>query len=165
MDKHAHMRKKRVREKVIPYMKAEWKQAIRNKRNLELKKKYKNIATQERRKAIKAYWHKKSEELKSTPNEFFNAFRPFISTKTKDSNSICLQSDGGILEKDQTVVAERLASYFTDTAARIGGEHVSRLTETDHNNHSRNVYKDDHFDFEILRKEHVYRYSQRTVKM
>ena len=34
------------------------------------------------------------------------------------------------------MVAERLASYFTDTAARIGGEHVSRLTERNHNNHS-----------------------------
>ena len=152
-------------------MTAEWKQAIRNKRkyavhfaksrtveNLEMKKKYRNIATQERRKAIKAYWHKKSEELKSRPNEFFNAFRPFISTKTKDPNSICLQSDGGILEKDQTVVAERLASYFTHTVARIGGENVSRLTERDHDNHSsvmeiRKAYKDDHFDFEILRKE------------
>ena len=65
-----------------------------------------------------------------------------------------------MVEKDQTVVAERLASYFTDTAARIGGEHVSRLTERVNNNHSsvmemRKVYKDDHFDFEILRKEQV----------
>ena len=99
VDKHAPMKKKRVREKDIPYMTAEWKQAIRNKRkyavlfaknrtveNLELKKKYRNIATQERRNAIKAYWHKKSEELQSRPNKFFKAFRPFISTKTKDSN-------------------------------------------------------------------------------
>ena len=112
VDKNAPMKKKRV---------AEWKQAIRNKRNraalfaknrtvknLELKKKYWNIATQERRKAIKAYWHKKSEELKSTPNEFFKALRPFIGTETKDSDSISLQWEGGILEKEQTVVAERL---------------------------------------------------------
>ena len=58
------------------------------------------------------------------------------------------------------MVAERLASYFTHTAARIGGEHVSRLTERDHDNHSsvmeiRKAYKDDHFDFEILGKEQV----------
>ena len=57
-------------------------------------------------------------------------------------------------------MAERLASYFTDTVARIGGEHVTRLTERDHNNHSsvmeiRKAYKDDHFDLEILRKEQV----------
>lgn len=32
VDKHAPMKKKRVREKDIPYMTAEWKQAIRNKR-------------------------------------------------------------------------------------------------------------------------------------
>lgn len=41
------------------------------------------------------------------------------------TNSICLQSDGGIQEKNQTVVAERLASYFTDSAARIGGKLVT----------------------------------------
>ena len=62
------MRKKRVREKDIPYMTAERKQAISNKRkytvhfaknrtlrNLELKKKFRNIATQESRKAIKSF--------------------------------------------------------------------------------------------------------------
>ena len=70
------MRKKRVREKEIPYMTAEWKQAIGNKRkyavhfaknrtveNLELKKKYRNIATQERRKELIGIRNQKSSNL------------------------------------------------------------------------------------------------------
>ena len=69
MDQHAPTKRKRVREKDIPYMTPEWKQAICAKRtfavqfakdrsleNFELKRKYRNIATRERRKAIKAYW-------------------------------------------------------------------------------------------------------------
>ena len=101
VDDHAPITEKRVREKDIPYMTSEWKQAIRNKRkyaiqfsknrtpeNFDLKKKVRNIATQERRKAIKTYWFKKSEELKSRPGEFFNTFSPF--NKIKNSTLITL---------------------------------------------------------------------------
>ena len=72
------MRKKRVRERDVCFMSKEWEAAIRNKRkyaiqfvkdrtpeNFELKKKYRNIATRERRKALTAYWYKKSEEMKN----------------------------------------------------------------------------------------------------
>lgn len=78
MDQHAPTKKKQVREKDIPYMTPEWKQAIRGNRkfaaqfakdrsleNFELKPKYRNIATREHRKAIKAYWYRQSEELLS----------------------------------------------------------------------------------------------------
>lgn len=64
-NQHAPIKRKRVREKDIPYTTQEWKSALRNKRkyakkfaedrtaeNLELKRKYRNIATRERRKAI-----------------------------------------------------------------------------------------------------------------
>ena len=71
------MRKKRVRERDICFMSKEWKAAIRNKRkyaiqfakdrtleNFELKKKYRrNIATREQRKALTAYWYKKSNHM------------------------------------------------------------------------------------------------------
>ena len=63
--------------------------------------------------AQKAYWYRKSEELKSKPSEFFNTFRPFISTKAKDTNAICLKSEDGEVEKDQNVVAELLVGHFS----------------------------------------------------
>ena len=116
-------------------MTPEWKQAIRDKRkfailfaknrtpeNFKLKRKYRNIATSKRRKAIKAYWHRKSEELKSRPGEFFNTFRPFISIKVKYSNSICLRTEDGEVDKDHTAVAELLVNHFSSAAASIGGD-------------------------------------------
>lgn len=157
-------------------MTVEWKQGIKNKRkyaiqfaksrtlrNFELKKKHRNIqniATKERREAIKAYWRKKSDEIKTRPNKFYNTFRPFISSETKKSTSICLRSEGGEIEKDQTAVAERLPIYLTTTAESIGGDHVSSLTESDLENHSsvwaiRDTFNDTHFDFQTFIKEQV----------
>ena len=63
--------------------------------------------------AQKAYWYRKSEELKSKPSELFNAFRPFISTKAKDTNAIYLKFEDGGVEKVQNVVAELLAGHFS----------------------------------------------------
>ncbi|PFX24171.1 hypothetical protein AWC38_SpisGene11235 [Stylophora pistillata] len=129
---HAPIKRKRVREKDVPYMTPTWKKAIRNKRkhailfaknrtpeNMELKRKYRNIATRERRKAIMEYWFAKSEELKSKPREFYNAFRPFINSKTKESTLISLKTEEGIIVKDQCEVAEQLVNYFTTAAVSI----------------------------------------------
>lgn len=84
-------------------MTQEWKRAFRNKReyakkfakyrtaeNLELKRKYRNIATRERRKAIRAYWYTNADEQKSTPSKFYDTFKPFISNKSKESAAIYL---------------------------------------------------------------------------
>lgn len=64
-----------------------------------MKKKNRNIATRERRKAIREYWHTK---------EFYNTFKPFTSDKTKESTAICLKGDGNNVVKDQKEVAEML---------------------------------------------------------
>ena len=109
---------------------------------------------------MKAYWLKKSEEIKTRPNEFYNTFRPFISSKTKESTSICLRSEGGEIEKGQTAAAERLASYLTTSTESIGGDHVSSLTESDLENHSsvgaiRDTFNDTLFDFHAFIKEQV----------
>ena len=100
VDAHAPLRKKRVREIDVPYMTLEWKNAIRRKRkyaqlyaknktaeNYELKKKYRNLATKERRKAIKEFWMKKTDDLKQKPWEFFKTFRPFLG-KSKGSKFV-----------------------------------------------------------------------------
>ena len=143
-DDHVPIKRKRVREKDIPYMTLEWKQAIRNKRkyailfsnnrtpeNFELKKKYRNIVTHERRKAIKAYWNRKSEELKTNSVDFFKIFKPFINKMMIDSKTIILRNEDGEIVRDQTVVAERLGTYFSTAAVNIGGNHVTSLKEED----------------------------------
>ena len=146
----------------------EWKAAVRNKRkyaiqsakdrtpeNFELKKKYRNIATRERRKALTAYWYKKSEEMKSKPHDFFDTFRPFLNNKTKDANPIFLKNkhEDGIIE-DQRQVAETLADYFSTIASDIGGNHVISLTENEFNKHSsvqmiETIYSTLHFNSNI----------------
>ena len=128
IDKHLPVKRMRVREKDVPYMTLEWKKAIRKKRryakqyarekneeNKELRNKWRNSATRERRLAIKAYWEKLSEELKSKPREFFNAFRPFIQTKTKASGTgaIRLKINNDIIS-DQKVVSNHLVNYFAE---------------------------------------------------
>ena len=119
-------------------MTIEWKKAIRNKRkyavqfdknrtqeNFDLKKKYRNIASKERRKAISAYLRKKSEELHSNPSAFYNTFKPFISDKVKESPEICLRTKEGTVKINQPEIAELLANYFTTAASSIGGDHVN----------------------------------------
>ena len=100
------MRKKRVRERDVCFMSKEWKAAIRNKRkyaiqfakdrtpeNFELRDKYRNIATRERRKALTAYRYKKSEEMKSKLHDFFDAFRPFLNNKTRNAKEYSLKTN------------------------------------------------------------------------
>ena len=90
MDEHLSQKRMRVREKDVPYMTAEWKRAIKNKRkygqvcpklrspeNWENKRKWGNLATKERRKAIKEYWERKTEEIKKTQNNSSKLLNPF----------------------------------------------------------------------------------------
>ena len=94
----APTRRKRVRANDVPYMTPDWKKVIRKKRlfaklyaknkteeNFKLKKKYRNLATKERRKAIKQFWKMKSEKIRENPRDFFNTFQPFVNRKTATS--------------------------------------------------------------------------------
>ena len=150
-----------------------WKKAIRNKRkyavqfsknrtqeNFELKKKYRNIATRESRKAIKHYWRKKSEELNEKPSEFYKTFRPFLNNKSTNSSEISLRNENGNIITDQLEVADLLANYFTYAAANVGGDHVRNITENEcHNHYSvqniRNNYENINFDFKRVKQEEV----------
>ena len=80
---HAPLKKMRVRAKDVPYMTLKWKKAITKKRrhakryarnpteeNQELMKTSRNIATRLRQRAIKEYWDKKADDLKTNPKNF-----------------------------------------------------------------------------------------------
>ena len=58
----------------------------RTPENFELRKRYRGMATRERRKALSAYWYKKSKEMKSKQHDFFDTFLPFLANKTKDAS-------------------------------------------------------------------------------
>lgn len=56
--------------------------------NWRLKTKYRNIATSERRRAIKKYWKEISNELRTDPGRFYSTFKPFLGkTKNKAGDS------------------------------------------------------------------------------
>lgn len=120
--------------------------------NFALIRKYRNIATRERRKAIRAYWHTQSQELNARPDRFYSTFKPFVSNKTKESTEVSLKSEESKIVKNQTEVTEMLANYFTNAASSIGGNHVNNLTEEDHDDHKsvkaiREAYEGMKFEF------------------
>ena len=118
--------------------------------------------TRERRKALTAYWYKKSEEMKAKPHDFFDTFRPFLDNKTKDANPIFLKNkhEDGIIE-DQRQVAETLANYFSTIASDNGGNHVISLTENEFNKHSsvqmiETIYRNSSFQFKHINTKDVH---------
>ena len=132
LDKHMPLVRMRVREKDVPYITTEWKQAIRKKRksakrhkklqteeSLNEMRKWRNAATRIRRKAIKNYWREKADDLKANPRSFFNTFGPFLKNKDKGSTTISLQVEERI-EQDQHAVVEVFANYFSTIADKIG---------------------------------------------
>ena len=102
--------------------------------NYELKKKYRHIATKERRKAIKEVWMKKTDNLKQKPWEFFKTFWPILG-KSKGSNTISLETEENSVETDESIISNTFAHYFTNIASTIGGNHVLDLSK-DHKNHT-----------------------------
>lgn len=175
IDVREPIRSKRVRGKDIPYMTPEWKKAIRDTRkfsikfakertegNFALKKKYRNIATRERRKAIRAYWQTKSDELNTRPGAFYDTFKPFISDKTNKAVTIYLKRENGSLVKDQSEVADMLAIYFANVAKDIGGDAIKSLDNEKLEGHSsivaiRNAHGGVSFDFENITTSQVQR--------
>ena len=173
VEDYAPIKKKRVRKRDNPYMTKEWKKAVRERRNyavrftkdrtvenLELNKKYRNLATKERRRAIREYWDAKSKEINTKPFEFYNIFKPFISNKYKEYPAICLNGSGGNKVKDQKEVAGMLTTYLTNAASEIGGANVVNLAESAHNNHSsvmsiQEQYKGTPFEFKSLSNDDV----------
>ena len=129
-------------------MTPEWKRPIKMKRkfakqyaqrrteeNWELKRIWRNKATNYRRRAIKEYWKQKADDLKAKPSEFYKTFRPFLSDKKQPASEIHIKTNGRI-EKDQEKVANVLANYFSTMANDIGGAGVNSLTEDDLSSHS-----------------------------
>ena len=149
VDDHLPTRDTNLRAHNVPYMTREWKNAIKAKRrfskkfsknptpeNFELKRKWRNEATKERRKAIRQK-KKVSDNVKSDPRKLYRTFRPFTDFKNKQENSgnICLKVND-VLEGDQTKVANHFANFFSTMADGIGGDHVNDCAESDFMNHN-----------------------------
>ena len=161
------IKKLRVREKDTPYIIREWKEAIRKKRKYakyhkklqteesdQLRKKWRNIATGIRRKAIKQYWKERCDELRTNPRTFFKTFTPFLRDKGCGEAAIHLKEGNNIVQ-GQYEVTELFASYFATIADSIGLG-LNTTPDADHPSVKRieNIWSDKVFSFrQVYRSE------------
>lgn len=125
-------------------MTTEWKRAIRQKKKAakhygrnrdaeawQTMRKLRNEATRLRRKAVREYWRKKADDLRTKPQLFYKTFIPFLGSKRKcaQSTDIKLNIEGEVT-KDQKEFAETLGNYFAKLADDIR-IHDGRETEQD----------------------------------
>ena len=103
-EKHMPTKRMRFRKMDVPYMTPEWRKAIKMKRkyakqyaynrteeNWNLKRTWRNKATNYRRRAIREFWQRKADDLKSKPSDFYKTFRPFLNDKSKGPKQDCHQ--------------------------------------------------------------------------
>ena len=94
-----------------------------------MKNKWRNIATKCRRKAIKGYWKKKTEDLKSNPAEFYKTFKPFLNDKGKAvDKSVSLEKDGDVI-RDELKVADIFLDHFSSVTNGIGNPELLKQSE------------------------------------
>ena len=99
VDDQVPTRDMRVRTHNVPYMTREWRNAIKAKRrfskkfsknptseNFEMKRKWRNEATKQRRIATRQYWKKVSDNVGSDPRKFYKTFRPFTDLRNKQGS-------------------------------------------------------------------------------
>ena len=109
LNEHAPLKQAVIRRNQVPYMTEEWRKEIRYRNklwkkftrnrtstNYDLYKIQPNKCTALRRKAIKEYFLKTSTEPEH-PQEFWNAYRPFLHEKTKQANDIVLKDNGAVI--------------------------------------------------------------------
>ena len=124
-----------MRDKDVPYMILTWRKAITNKtkyaiqfannrtpENLELKRKYRNIARWERKNRFGLLNQRGSNPVQGS---FLNTLSTFISSKTKDSNLICLQSKGERVEGQ--IEANSQLFHYCNPAKSVAEDHVTSI--------------------------------------
>lgn len=104
--------------------------------NRELMKTCRNSATRLRRRAIKEYWSKKADDLKTNPKNFYSVFKPFLHSKSKKCENVLFNLDiEGVIERDQRKIAEHFAKYFSSVANVIGDTRLLGLSEDQLHHH------------------------------
>ena len=78
-----------------------------------------NICTSSRRRAIKTYFRKRSDEINQDPRQFWNTYRPFLhSRRGLKSNDIILK-EGAEIITDKSRIANIFNDYFVNIANHI----------------------------------------------
>ena len=109
----------------VPFMNESWRKAIRHRNHLwrafkrhrsdanyAAYESQRNVCTSLRRKAIKEYFRKKSDEINQDPRQFWATYRPFLhSRRAYKSNDIILK-EGEEIITDKTRIAETFNELY-----------------------------------------------------
>ena len=93
--------------------------------NWALKRKWRKIATKERRRAIEAHWATKWEELKQKPKKFYKTVQSFLNYKSKGDSQRAIKVDRRVVT-NQNIVADKLCTYFWTVAKDISTAYFQR---------------------------------------
>ena len=133
------------------------KKKLQTEESDQLRKKWRNIATSIRRKAIKQYWKERSGELRTIPRTFLKTLTPFLRDKGCCDAAIHLKEGNNIVQ-DRHEVTELFASYFA-TIADSTGIGLNTTPDADHPSVKRieNMWSDHVFSFHQVHRSEVLR--------
>ena len=144
VNKHAPLKRVHLRGNQVPFMTKQWRQEIRYRNRLWKKylkertdenyckyKAQRNVCTRLRRKAIKDFFRKKNVE--NSPREFWNVYRPFLHSKSKQANDIFIKENDVVI--NQKDIAEIFNSYFVNIADDLVDKSLQNDYAADFNDH------------------------------
>ena len=145
VNEHAPLKRVHLRGNQVPFMTKQWRQEIcyRNRlwkkylkeRTDENYCKYKaqrNVCTRLRRKAIKDFFRKKNVE--NSPREFWNVYRPFLHSKSKQANDIFIKENDVVINQEKDI-AEIFNNYFVNIADDLVDKSLQHDYAADFNDH------------------------------
>ena len=91
-----------------------------------------NVCTTLRRKAIKDFFRKKNEE--NSPREFWNVYRPFLHSKSKQANEIFIKENDVVINQKKDI-AEIFNNYFVNIADHLVDKSLQHDYAADFNDH------------------------------
>ena len=132
LDEHAPMKTVRVRGNQVPFMSDEWRKAIRYRNrlwkvftkdrsdaNYAAYKYQRNICTSLRRRAIKTYFRKRSDEMNQDSRQFWNTYHPFLHSRHGLKSNDIILKEGAEIITDKSRIANIFNDYFVNIANHI----------------------------------------------
>ena len=165
LNEHAPMKSKTVTRQKVPYMSSNLMRQIyirnnlknkfykyRSKENWEAYRVQRNKVVNLRRLAINEYFINEVRKRKSSPKDFWNTFKPFISQKSSQNQGAITLRENEIIVNDEKSVCNILNNYFITMADEITSNTENKNTSQDADRSLeviKNLIHDDNKQFEF----------------
>ena len=141
LNKHAPLKKKKLRANEVPYMTKTLRKAIMKRTELETKylknksktnlssyKKQRNFCSKLYKKERKKYYNNLNIKNITENKEFWRTIKPFLSEKTKSSQKIFICKGDEIISDDRDI-AENFSQFFQNAVNSLGIENNQTIIE------------------------------------